>query len=135
MDNSLSLDINTRNVQNIRYQINKKKGFNPYYGTSLNDKNVITDYDTFPYDRYFRGNAYADFPIVAEREAGWRPRNEDCYSSHFIKDENSKKHHDVVNPRHYFQPACSIVYPKYVNENDISLTDVKLNENCVISYR
>jgi len=135
MDNSLSIDINSRNIENIRYQIDIKKGNYPYYGTIQNSKNVITDYDTFPYTRYFRGEAHYDIPIVAEREAGWRPRNEDCYNACFFKDEKAKKHHDVNTPIHYFQPPCSVVYPKYKNENDISLTDVKLNENCVISYR
>ena len=135
MENRLSSDINTRNFQNIRHQIDKKKGSNPYHGTLANNKNVTTDYDTFPYPRYFRGNSYVDFPIVAEREAGWRSRNEDCYNSCSVRNENSKKHHNIVKPRHYFQPSCSVVYPKYINENDISLTDVKLNDNCIISYR
>ena len=134
MDSSLTNNINSRNVQNVRYQINNKKGYNVYYSTDQTNKNVITDYDTFPYSRWFRGEYNSEIPIIAEREAGWRPRNEDCYSSSFIKNEKQKKHHDI-NPKHYFQPACSIVYPKYVNENDISLTEVKLNENCVISYR
>ena len=130
-----SEDINTRNTQNIRYQINNKKGFCPYYGTRMNNKNVITDYDTFPYSRYFRGDAHSDIPIVAEREAGWRPRNEDCYDSKYVRNESQKKHHDIVTPRNFFQPPCSTVYPKYVKDGDISLSDIKLNENCVISYR
>ena len=132
---SLSDNINTRNIDNILYQINLKKGSIPYFGTSLNNMNVITDYDTFPYTRYFRGESESFIPIVAEREAGWRPRNEDCYNDNFKREKNQKKHHDIENPKHYFQPPCSTVYPKYVSENDISITDIKLNENCVISYR
>ena len=135
MDSSLINNINNRNVQNIRYQINNKKRSNVYYSTENTNRNVITDYDTFPYTRWFRGEAESESPIVAEREAGWRPRNENCYDTvKPIKTEKQKKHSDI-KPRHYYQPACSIVYPKYVSESDISLTDVKLNENCVISYR
>lgn len=127
--------INSRNIQNIRYQIGIKKETNPYWSSTSTNKNVITDYDTFPYTRYYRGNPDSSIPIVAEREAGWRPRNEDCYNSVLIREDKNKKHHDIVRPRNYFQPACSVVYPKYINPNDISLTDVKLNENCVMSYR
>lgn len=127
--------INSRNVENIRYQIGIKKETNPYWSSSKTNKNVITDYDTFPYTRYFRGDIESDIPIISEREAGWRPRNEDCYNSDLIREDKNKKHHDIVRPRNYFQPACSVVYPKYINPNDISLTDVKLNENCVMSYR
>lgn len=132
---SLTDTLNNRNIENIRYQINLKKENFPYYGTSLNNRNVITDYDTFPYPRYFRGEPNSDNPIISEREAGWRPRNEDCYDDNYKRVNTQGKHHDVVNPKHFFQPPCSTVYPKYVSENDISLTDVKLNENCVISYR
>ena len=127
--------INSRNVENIRYQIGIKKETNPYWSSAKTNKNVITDYDNFPYTRYFRGHPDSSIPIVAEREAGWRPRNEDCYNNDLIREDKNKKHHDIVRPRNYFQPACSVVYPKYINPNDISLTEVKLNENCVMSYR
>lgn len=128
------MDINSRNIENIRYQINMKKGSRPYFSTSNTNRNVITDYDTFPYIRYFRGEAHSDLPIVAEREAGWRPRNEDCYDSTFIRRDKQMKHHPIT-PANFFQPACSTVYPKYATESDLSLSDIKLNENCVISYR
>ena len=134
MDSSISNNLNIRNIANIRYQINNKKGCNGYYSTDITNKNVITDYDSFPYNRWFRGEYNMNTPIIAEREAGWRPRNEMCYSSDFITDETRRKHGNI-NPAHYFQPPCSVVYPKYVSENDLSLSEVKLNENCVISYR
>jgi hypothetical protein len=132
---TLTNDINSRNIQNIRYQIGNKKNSEPYYSTSKTNRNVITDYDHFPYTRYFRGRAQSSFPIVAEREAGWRPINKECYDSKYTRDEIQVKHNSIT-PRNYFQPACSTVYPKYVNDDDLlSLTDIKLNENCVISYR
>ena len=128
------MEINQRNIENIRYQINKKKCTDPYFSTSNTNVNVVTDYDQFPYSRYFRGEAKSSVPIIAEREAGWRPVNQECYDNEILN-STKKKNHDVENPKHYFQPPCSTVYPKYVNDNDISLSDIKLNENCVISYR
>ena len=82
----MSLDniINKRNVNNLQDQINIKKGPVPYFSTIQTNTNVLTDYDTFPYTRYFRGVAESTVPIVAEREAGWRPRNEDCYNSYYV---------------------------------------------------
>lgn len=131
----MSLDniINKRNIINLRDQINMKKKSEPYFSTIQTNTNVLTDYDTFPYTRYFRGVAESTVPIVAEREAGWRPRNEDCYNSYYVRAEKQKKHHDIVTPRNYFQPACSTLYPRYVSEIDIG--EIRLNENCVISYR
>jgi len=123
-----------RNIDNIRYQIFLKNKSQPYFSTVKTNNNVLTDFDVFPYNRFFRGEAMSEKPIVAEREAGWRPRNKDCYEPEFYKNEKLK-HHDIKTPRNYFQPPCSTVYPKYVNENEISLNDIKLNENCVISYR
>ena len=75
------LYINYNNVKNIHDQIQKKKQSNPYFATTKQSKSVITDYDTFPYPRYFRGKAESSLPIVAEREAGWRPRHDDAYKS------------------------------------------------------
>jgi hypothetical protein len=126
--------MNVRNISNIRHQIRNKNGSNPYWSTDNNNRNVITDYDNFPYERWFRGEPHLDVPVVAEREAGWRPRNEDCYNSIFTKKEKQRKHHEIT-PKHYFQPPCSVVYPKYVSNDELSLNEVKLNENCVLSYR
>lgn len=69
------------NVKNIQEQIKRKKQSSPYYATTKQSTSVITDYDTFPYTRYFRGVAEMSEPIVAEREAGWRPRHDDSYGA------------------------------------------------------
>ncbi len=130
---SLENIINKRNIDNLQTQINIKKGSNPYFSTVQTNTNVLTDYDTFPYIRYFRGVAESTVPIVAEREAGWRPRNEDCYNSYYVRAEKQKKYHDIITPKNYFQPACSTIYPRYVSESDLG--EIRLNENCVISYR
>ena len=80
-NNMNDLYINYNNVNNIQEQIKNKKQPNPYFATTKQAKSVITDYDTFPYPRYFRGKPESSLPIVAEREAGWRPRHDDAYKS------------------------------------------------------
>ena len=47
--------INDKNVQNIRAQIDKKKGSDPYLATMTQSGAVLTDYDTFPYPKWYRG--------------------------------------------------------------------------------
>jgi hypothetical protein len=78
-NNINTLYINYNNVNNIKKQIENKKKSDPYFATTKQSKSVITDYDTFPYPRYFRGNPESSLPIIAEREAGWRPRHDDAY--------------------------------------------------------
>lgn len=74
-------DINYHNINNIQEQIKNKKNPNPYFATTKQAKGVITDHDTFPYPRYFRGKPSSSVPIIAEREAGWRPRHDDAYKT------------------------------------------------------
>ena len=80
-NNLNTLYINYHNVKNIEEQIKNKKKSIPYFATTKEAKSVITDYDTFPYPRYFRGNPESSMPIIAEREAGWRPRHDDAYNA------------------------------------------------------
>ena len=69
------------NVMNVREQINKKKGLNPYFATADDVVGVVTDQDVFPYQRMFRGVPESSVPIVYERETGWRDRHDDAYRS------------------------------------------------------
>ena len=80
-DNSYEIPQNYSNIQNIRNQIELKKSPIPFYATSQDALSVITDYDTFPYPRYFRGVPASIVPIVAEREAGWRPVHPEAYAN------------------------------------------------------
>ena len=72
--------VNSSNVMNIRDQIARKTSSNPFFATTAQSAGVLTDFDVFPYPRYFRGRPGASAPIVAEREAGFRQRHDDCYS-------------------------------------------------------
>ena len=125
--------INDFNVGNIRSQINRKKASGPYYATSSQATQVVTDYDTFPYPRYFRGIPESHRPIVAEREAGWRMRQDACYQV------NEPPHIPIVNPNHCFQAACSTVYPCYpeylAKYSDKEMMDLILNKTCIVQYR
>jgi hypothetical protein len=128
--------INNRNIQNVREQIAKKLNYSPYIATIENASDVLTDYDTFPYNRYFRGVYDSFLPVVAEREAGWRPRNDSCYKLN----ESPYCHlNHVPYPNHCFESACSTVYPCYPEylqkDADKNALNVILNKSCILQYR
>jgi hypothetical protein len=101
-------------------QIQAKNNYNiPYYATGQTIVPSLTDMDSFPYTRYFRGIASLSQPVVMEREAGWRPVVNQCY----------KQQNIVNNNRHKFcwQYPCSTILPcKSINKEDaMSANDFK----------
>ena len=132
MNDNFTQNINSSNVNHVREQIAKKSGFLPYLATKKEASNILTDYDVFPYPRYFRGVPTSSVPIVAEREAGWRPRHDDCYK---VLQPPSK----INYPNHCYQAACSTVYPCYpeylTKYADKELLNVILNKACISQYR
>ena len=91
------------NVNIIRDQIEAKVGPNPFYA-SQNAVNLnITDMDTFPYPRFFRGIYQLTDPVVMEREAGWRQRHDICY-------EPTRIYKPKI-PKYCWQVPCSTVFP------------------------
>jgi hypothetical protein len=60
----ISSQIMSSNINNVHAQISRKKGSNPYYATLKLGDEVITDYDIWPYTRWYRGIPEASFPIV-----------------------------------------------------------------------
>jgi hypothetical protein len=133
MNNDITPILNDFNVTNIRSQIAAKKKSAPYYATANQAKEVITDYDTFPYPRYFRGVAESSMPVVAEREAGWRVRHDSCYQ---LQEPSNVP---CQESNLCFQAPCSTVYPcypKYLNKyNDKEELDLILNKTCIVQYR
>jgi len=124
--------ITNQNVNSVRSQITKKNGYNPYYATSGVASSVITDMDSFPYNRYFRGQYNSSVPIVFEREAGFRRINTTCYDKNI--DRGIPQY-----PNHCFQVPCSTVYPcypefekQYGDKEQIELLN---NRACVVEYR
>ena len=134
MNTSITSSLNEYNIKNIRSQIVSKKAPVPYYSTVSQAKEVITDQDTFPYPRYFRGSAMSSLPIVAEREAGWRPRHDSCYR---INEPPCLA--GPPPPNNCFQAPCSTVYPCYpeylTKYSDKESLDLILNKTCIVQYR
>jgi hypothetical protein len=95
-------------------------------------ESVITDMDHFPYTRFFRGVYNSTNPVVLEREAGWRPRRNACYSVNYCNDKGPY-------PNHCFETACSTVYPCHPETlqrySDREALLVQLNKNCIVQYR
>jgi hypothetical protein len=127
-------DINITNVENVRRQIIQKESCNPSYATIGDIKGISTDYDNFPYNRWYRGKYNSVDPIVAEREAGWRIVNNDCYSI-----SRPPCSIDDFYPDHCFQVPCSTVfpcYPKHRNKySDRAALQVAINKSCIPQYR
>ena len=130
---SWSETINSSNLKHIREQIDyKNQSINPFYATSENASQVVTDQDHFPYTRFFRGVYDNPNPVVFTREAGYRPRHENCYDIVSPPTKDPK-------PNHCFESACSTVYPCYPEQlsrySDKNKRDLILNKACIIQYR
>jgi hypothetical protein len=126
----LTEKVNNANIASIRKQISEKMGYNPYYGTVNDAESIITDMDHFPYTRFFRGIYKSPYPVVFEREAGWRPKRNSCYNS--VNKCNEKSPY----PNHCFEAACSTVYPcQPKNLKDPDALKVQLNNSCIVEYR
>jgi len=127
-----SEEINKINIENVRAQISRKKQNVPFYATQNYCQNVTTDYDSFPYNRWYRGQAASSSPIVAEREVGFRITHDDCY-----KPKNP--HVESVYPNHCFAAPCSTVfpcYPEYLRKySDSQELNIMLNKVCTVQYR
>jgi hypothetical protein len=127
--------INNININNIRNQINLKNSCNPYIATLQESSGVLTDYDTFPYPRWFKGQYNSSYPIISEREAGWRPLRNNCYRlGNKCNEENI-----IPYPNHCFEAACSTIYPCYPSSlektADKEQLDIILNKSCIVQYR
>jgi hypothetical protein len=128
----MSYEITNRNIESVRNNINKKIGSNPYIASNASILPVINDMDHHPYSRFFRGVYYYENPVIFEREAAWRPSQDNCYDVNIpiIQEEPLE---------HCFQNACSTVlpcFPEYLKKySDKPLLDTLLNNACVVQYR
>ena len=91
------------NINMVRAQIAQKIGKRPFYASSQTVTGNVTDVDTFPYPRYYRGIAGMSAPVIYEREAGWRQRHDACY--------NPVRKDQLITPVYCWQNACSTVLP------------------------
>ena len=95
------------NVDFIRQQINEKIKCNnsvPFSAATKNVSKTVTDFDTFPYPRFFRGEYDNSKPIVMEREAGWRERHDSCYNC-------PERQFKIDRPQYCWQVPCSTTFP------------------------
>lgn len=84
----------------LQEAIKKKQSSEPYEAKYCDIKNVITDYDVFPYPRWYQAKALSIKPFAANRETGWRPR---IYHKYPTKKDK--------RPNLCFQGACTLVKP------------------------
>ncbi len=128
----LTSELNERSIENVRNQIRMKTSEYPYFANGKTAMNSVTDFDHHPYTRWFRGVYYHPEPIIAEREAGWRPLSQDCYDFNPPPVEEKEV-------EHCFEIPCSTTlpcYPKYLTKYaDKEALDLMINKTCVIGYR
>jgi len=119
--------------------VNKVNYSEAYYATNKTVKNINTDFDNFPYNRWYRGiSTYTD-PIIIEREAGYSNikicKPVSIYRNALVqsgpRDSSEKQNFPRVlalngfleNPEslsldHCFEAAPSTVYPCYSRNED-----------------
>lgn len=102
-----------KNIKFIREEILKKNSTDPYHVGNM-IYCVNNDYDEFPYPRWFQGQVKSDKPFIAEREAGWAPKN--TFKPKIPKEE-------VKKLTTCFQNPCSIVFPCYNPEGNYISTN------------
>lgn len=124
--------ITQQNIENVRKQILMKQSDTPFFGTINNVAEEVTDFDHFPYTRFYRGAYNSADPISLEREAGFRPIMNGCYTSKQCSSHN-------ITPNHCFEAACSVTYPCHPKTltrfADREALLVQLNDRCVVQYR
>jgi len=129
---SLTSTINERSIEGIKNQINMVNNSNPYFANNQTILNTVTDYDHFPYSRWFRGVSYYPEPIVAEREAGYRKLENSCYNVN-----RPRQRQEEIS--HCFEPACSTIFPcvpkasSHFSEREAD--DRKIEQSCLVQYR
>lgn len=80
----------------------------PYYGKLGDVVGAQTDFDNFPYNRFFRSVATDPNPTIYSREAGYRVLDNKAYACTQYKA-------DRFNPDLCFSAPASTVYPCYPN--------------------
>lgn len=110
------------NVNNIRDQIEAKIGKQPFLASQNSTSLTVTDLDTFPYPRFYRGIYQIEEPVVFEREAGWRQRHDECYIP--------KRIINSENPKYCWQVPCSTIFPCRA-PNGHAAKEVSQQYNCI----
>lgn len=121
--------INEFNIDNVRRQIQKKIGSQPFLANNVDVMGSITDIDHLPYTRWFRGVSYFPDPIIAERQAGYSEIHNDCY-------EPMKEYVKEQQPDMCYEFPCSTIFPCMPEKDDPYKAREKFTgKNCIIQYR
>ena len=127
--------INQHNVESVRKYIEKKNSSTPFHATK-NMEIPITDFDHFPYNRHFRGVYSSVVPVVLEREAGYRKREDHCYKVN-VNPANTSG--EIPYPNHCFETSSKVrypCYPQYLRKySDKEQMDLMINNSCVSQFR
>jgi hypothetical protein len=130
MNDQYTPKINSSNVNSIRHQIAQKTGDIPFHATGNYASQVITDYDNFPYNRWWRGVPDSEIPIIAEREAGVRRHKNQCY-----KIQTNQVTLTEQYPNHAFSTGNNVSFPSYpeylTKYSDKALMETILNKACI----
>ena len=94
----------------MKTSIQRKMNYDvPFFATESSVTKTQTDFDSFPYTKWYRGIAGSSEPIIIDRKAGFRPRTDECYET--------KTCPENVQSDLCFQFPCSTVLPcHYVKE-------------------
>jgi hypothetical protein len=126
------MDIYESNINSIQEQIRRKQSDKPHHATIGDVAGFITDVDHFPYTRNFRGLYSSNMPIIYGRDAGWRPRRDECYRP-------EQQTYPKIKPNHCFSGACNGVKPCRPDElnpiSDKDAVDLTLQNRNIIDYR
>jgi hypothetical protein len=100
------------NEQYVQREIQKKlNSFHPYYPTTQSIFHIKTDMNTFPYQRFFRGQRDSYHPIVWDREAGFSPIIANLDTQNLVSPALETKSTTC------FQIPCTTVLPCISNSN------------------
>jgi hypothetical protein len=137
------------NDEKMRKEILKKNDqTRAYYATNDTVKKFTTDFDSFPYERYFRGQYDESKPVIIDRYAGYRkvelclPPTVERYSP-FVGGYPDEKRQsekityktigisgDFVEPENdylVYETACSTVLP--MRKNNVDYKGQKIENN------
>jgi hypothetical protein len=114
-------------ITSIQKQILKKNSDIPYIANNSQIKQSITDMDHHPYTRWYRGVYYFPQPIIMEREAGFRPQENQCYKniSPYVDDTYSG----------CFEIPCTTTMPcNTVTYKENDKVNTAINNSCMVQY-
>ena len=115
------------NAEHIHKLKQMKNNTNPYYPTQQSIRSIVTDFDHFPYQRFYRGVYENERPVILDREAGYRMQENSCYREKIVT--------KTEYPNHCFEGPASVVYPCYPDYlrkySDKKEMELMLNRICV----